>query len=48
MEQCFWKRFRDFYGDALKIMTSMNKELRAIVWLGALLGGIIGIVNSIS
>lgn len=24
----------------------MNKELRAIVWLGALLGGIIGTINS--
>lgn len=29
------------------ILDVMNKELRAIVWLGALLGGIIGIVNSI-
>lgn len=24
----------------------MNKELRAIVWLGALFGGIIGTINS--
>ena len=29
------------------ILDVMDKELRAIVWLGALLGGIIGIVNSI-
>ena len=28
------------------ILDVMNKELRAIVWLGALLGGIIGAVNS--
>lgn len=29
------------------ILSVMNKELRAIVWLGALLGGIIGMVNSL-
>ena len=29
------------------ILEVMDKELRAIVWLGALLGGIIGIANSI-
>lgn len=29
------------------ILEVMDKELRAIVWLGALLGGIIGMVNSI-
>lgn len=29
------------------ILSVMNKELRAIVWLGALLGAIIGIANSI-
>lgn len=29
------------------IMTVMKKELRAIVWLGALLGAIMGIVNSL-
>lgn len=29
------------------ILSVMSKELRAIVWLGALLGGIIGIVNSL-
>lgn len=29
------------------ILSVMNKELRAIVWLGALLGGIIGTVNSL-
>jgi uncharacterized membrane protein YheB (UPF0754 family) len=29
------------------ILSVMNKELQAIVWLGALLGGIIGTVNSI-
>ncbi len=29
------------------ILEVMDRELRAIVWLGALLGGIIGIVNSI-
>lgn len=28
------------------ILSVMNKELRAIVWLGALLGGIIGTINS--
>jgi uncharacterized membrane protein YheB (UPF0754 family) len=29
------------------ILSVMNKELRAIVWLGALLGAIIGTVNSL-
>ena len=29
------------------ILSVMNKELRAIVWLGAFLGGIIGAVNSL-
>ena len=29
------------------ILSVMSKELRAIVWLGALLGGIIGVVNSL-
>lgn len=29
------------------ILSVMSKELRAIVWLGALLGGIIGMVNSL-
>ncbi len=29
------------------LLEVMDKELRAIVWLGALLGGIIGIVNSL-
>ena len=29
------------------VLEVMDKELRAIVWLGALLGGIIGMVNSI-
>ena len=29
------------------ILNVMNKELRAIVWLGALLGAIIGTVNSL-
>lgn len=29
------------------LMEVMDKELRAIVWLGALLGGIIGVVNSL-
>ncbi|KWW25097.1 MAG: membrane protein [bacterium F082] len=29
------------------IFSVMEKELRAIVWLGALLGGIIGVVNSL-
>jgi uncharacterized membrane protein YheB (UPF0754 family) len=29
------------------IFAVMDKELRAIVWLGALLGGIIGMVNSL-
>ena len=29
------------------ILSVMQKELRAIVWLGALLGSIIGIINGI-
>jgi uncharacterized membrane protein YheB (UPF0754 family) len=29
------------------VLEVMNKELRAIVWLGALLGGIIGTINSV-
>ncbi len=29
------------------ILQVMKKELRAIVWLGALLGSIIGTINSI-
>lgn len=37
----------DMYESERLILSVMNKELRAIVWLGALLGGIIGMVNSL-
>lgn len=37
----------DMYESERIILSVMNKELRAIVWLGALLGAIIGTVNSL-